>query len=90
MLDLTKHLFVALFSYPCSYVEMDADVHQFGYLCRRGFSTLQSIFPKLEVDLGFVIEAWTDEELPEQILCCIKLSMVSLARDAHDFVPKTK
>lgn len=58
---------------------MFIDVHIFSYMVRKSFFTFASDrMPKMVVDLGFCIEGQEDEELPEQLLCAIRLSHLQL------------
>ena len=55
------------------YFEIDIDAHRFNYLCRRtGYQQLKK-FPRYLIELGFVVQAEVDEEMPERMLCCCRL-----------------
>ena len=50
---------------PASYFELDLDVHIFNTIARRGFHSMISSMPQIVLDIGFVLEGKSDEELPE-------------------------
>ena len=52
------------------YLEMTANVHQWGYLAKKGFVSLLPKFRELRLDIGFTIEGRSDDELPECLLGC--------------------
>ena len=55
------------------YVELDIDIHIFSYIARRGFPLVLKKLEHLVLDIAFVIEAQSDQELPEQVLCGMRL-----------------
>lgn len=55
------------------YIEIDVDIHQFCYAARNTLSGVLDKFPELICDSGLVIEAYGDEEQPEQVLCCTRI-----------------
>jgi hypothetical protein len=60
------------------YFELDLDVHIFNSLARRGFYSMMSSMAKVVLDIGVVLEGKSDDELPENMLGCIRYSMVDL------------
>jgi hypothetical protein len=60
------------------YFEVDVDAHLFNYVARKGLSGLPLLSGDLIIDFGFVLEGHRDEELPEQILGCVRLGQVDL------------
>jgi len=59
------------------YLEMSANVHGWSFIAKKGFV---SILPKLKgmnLDMGFTIEAISDEELPERMLGCMLLNNIN-------------
>lgn len=53
--------------------EIVVDIHSFSYIARRGIHLLLDKTSKLVIDIGFVLQGETDDELPEQILGCCRL-----------------
>eukprot|EP00898_Chlorokybus_atmophyticus_P000934 jgi/Chlat1/1841/Chrsp14S08698 len=57
-----------------TYLEVDLDVHRFNYLARRGLETFKTRFEQMVLDIGFVLQGNAHDELPEQLLACVRLS----------------
>jgi hypothetical protein len=61
-----------------NYFEIVIDVHSFTYAARKGaWGFLEKIGDML-LDLGFVVEAEDDDEMPEQMLACVRVSRMKL------------
>ena len=60
-----------------NYVEMDVRVHKFSYLAKKGLNFLSSKFEEIVLDIGFTIESRSDDEMPEQLLCCAQLNYLN-------------
>lgn len=65
-------------------IEMTANVHMWGYLARKGLNALKDKFPKFVVNVGFTIEARSDEEMPEVLLGGARVMNLDPARAVDD------
>ena len=59
---------------PGKYFKIDLNAHEFGYLAKKVWNIIKSIMTNVIYDLAFVIQAETNDELPEQLLCCCRIS----------------
>ena len=51
------------------YIEMDVNIHNFSFPCRRAITVnLKPMFKEMIMRVGFVIEGQDDSELPECLL----------------------
>jgi len=60
--------------------EIVVDVHAFSYIARRGIHSLIDKTSRLVIDVAFVIQGETEEELPEQVLGCCRLDRINVQK----------
>jgi hypothetical protein len=64
------------------WLEIGVDVRKFNLLCRKMLGSFRDLIPRTKIHCGFLIQAVTDDEMPEGLICDMLTYGVNVVDDA--------